>query len=39
MSAEDNELRYVREMNLNTIRLEGKMLNERLFDLADRFEF
>jgi exo-1,4-beta-D-glucosaminidase len=30
------ELRYVREMGLNTIRLEGKLDNDALFDLADR---
>ncbi|HXB55945.1 MAG TPA: glycosyl hydrolase family 2, partial [Vicinamibacteria bacterium] len=30
------ELRYVREMGLNTIRLEGKLENDALFDLADR---
>ena len=30
------EFRYVREMNLNTIRLEGKMDSDEFFDLADR---
>jgi exo-1,4-beta-D-glucosaminidase len=29
------ELRYVREMGLNTIRLEGKLEDEHFFDLAD----
>lgn len=31
------ELRYVREMGLNTIRLEGKLESEEFFDLADRY--
>ncbi len=30
-----NEFRYVRDMNLNTIRLEGKMETEEFYDLAD----
>jgi exo-1,4-beta-D-glucosaminidase len=30
------EFRYVRDMNLNTIRLEGKMDDDEFFDLADR---
>jgi len=33
---EDRELRYVREMNLNAIRLEGKMMNDHFFEAADR---
>ncbi len=33
---EDNEIRYAREMNLNTIRLEGKMMNEHFFETTDR---
>jgi exo-1,4-beta-D-glucosaminidase len=30
-----NEFRYVRDMNLNTIRLEGKMETEQFYNLAD----
>jgi exo-1,4-beta-D-glucosaminidase len=30
-----NEFRYVRDMNLNTIRLEGKMETEEFYNLAD----
>ncbi len=29
------ELRYVRDMGLNTVRLEGKLGSDKLFDLAD----
>ncbi len=32
----ENELRYARDMHLNTIRLEGKMLDDHFFDVADR---
>jgi exo-1,4-beta-D-glucosaminidase len=31
-----DEIRYVRDMGLNTIRLEGKLETEEFFDLADR---
>lgn len=31
------ELRYVREMGLNTIRLEGKLENDLFYDLADEY--
>ncbi len=31
------EFRYVKEMNLNTIRLEGKLESEEFFNLADRY--
>ena len=31
-----DEFRYVRDMGLNTIRLEGKLETEEFFDLADR---
>ena len=31
-----DQFRYVRDMGLNTIRLEGKLENEEFFDLADR---
>jgi exo-1,4-beta-D-glucosaminidase len=34
---EDWEIRYARDMNLNTIRLEGKMMNEHFFETADRY--
>ena len=30
------EMRYVRDMGLNTIRLEGKLETDEFFDLADR---
>ena len=30
------ELRYVRDLNLNAVRLEGKIENDHFFDLADR---
>ena len=33
---EENEIRYARDMHLNTIRLEGKMMNQHFFDTADR---
>ncbi len=33
----ETELRYVKEMNLNTVRLEGKMESEEFFRLADRY--
>lgn len=31
----EDQFRYVRDMNLNTIRLEGKLENDDFFDLAD----
>ena len=31
-----DEMRYVRDMGLNTIRLEGKLETEEFFDIADR---
>ena len=34
---QEDELRYVRDMNLNTIRLEGKMVNDHFFNLCDRY--
>ena len=34
---EENEIRYTRDMHLNTIRLEGKMMNQHFFDTADRY--
>ena len=34
---EENEIRYARDMHLNTIRLEGKMMNRHFFDTADRY--
>jgi exo-1,4-beta-D-glucosaminidase len=33
----DDEFRYVRDMGLNTIRLEGKLETNEFFDLADRY--
>lgn len=33
----EKQLRYVLDMNLNTIRLEGKMENPELYDLADQY--
>src|SRR5262249_2045456 len=32
----EQEMRYALDMNLNTIRLEGKIENDHFFDLADR---
>jgi exo-1,4-beta-D-glucosaminidase len=34
---QDAEFAYVRDMHLNTIRLEGKLEDERFFQLADRY--
>jgi exo-1,4-beta-D-glucosaminidase len=34
---EENEIRYVRDMHLNTIRLEGKMMNDHFFETCDRY--
>ena len=33
---EDQELRYTQEMNLNTIRLEGKLMNDHFYRACDR---
>lgn len=33
---QEAEIRYVKEMNLNTIRLEGKLEDEHFFDVCDR---
>jgi exo-1,4-beta-D-glucosaminidase len=33
----ENEFRYVRDLRLNTIRLEGKLETDEFFDLADRY--
>jgi exo-1,4-beta-D-glucosaminidase len=33
----DAQIRYVRDMGLNTIRLEGKLESEEFYDLADRY--
>ncbi|MGH9455860.1 MAG: glycoside hydrolase family 2 protein, partial [Terriglobia bacterium] len=33
---QEDELRYVRDMNLNTVRLEGKMVDDHFFNLCDR---
>ena len=32
----EQEVRYALDMNLNTIRLEGKIESDHFFDLADR---
>jgi exo-1,4-beta-D-glucosaminidase len=34
---QDAEMRYVRDMHLNAIRLEGKLEDDRFFDLADQY--
>lgn len=34
---QEDELRYVLDMHLNTLRLEGKIENEHFFDLCDRY--
>jgi exo-1,4-beta-D-glucosaminidase len=33
----EEDFRYVRGMNLNTVRLEGKLMSDQFFDLADRY--
>ena len=33
----EEQIRYTRDLNLNTIRLEGKMESEAFFDLTDRY--
>lgn len=33
----EEEIRYVKDMHLNTIRLEGKIIDNRFFDLCDRY--
>jgi exo-1,4-beta-D-glucosaminidase len=33
----EDEIRYTRDMGLNTIRLEGKLETDHFFDLADRY--
>lgn len=34
---EEDEIRYVKGMHLNTIRLEGKLMDDHFFDLCDRY--
>jgi exo-1,4-beta-D-glucosaminidase len=34
---EEEEMRYTRDMGLNAIRLEGKLVDDHLFELADRY--
>ena len=34
---EENEICYVRDMHLNTIRLEGKMMTDHFFETCDRY--
>ncbi|HEV2500252.1 MAG TPA: beta galactosidase jelly roll domain-containing protein [Terriglobia bacterium] len=33
----ETEIRYARDMNLNTIRLEGKLMNDRFYNLCDHY--
>jgi exo-1,4-beta-D-glucosaminidase len=33
----EEEIQYVKDMHLNTIRLEGKMIDKHFFDLCDRY--
>ena len=33
----DTEFRYVRDLGLNTIRLEGKLESQAFYDLADKY--
>ena len=33
----EDDFRYVRGMNLNTVRLEGKLMDDHFFRLADRY--
>jgi exo-1,4-beta-D-glucosaminidase len=34
---QEDEVRYVRDMHLNTVRLEGKIENDHFFELCDRY--
>jgi exo-1,4-beta-D-glucosaminidase len=34
---QENELKYVRDMNLNTVRLEGKIEDDHFLELCDRY--
>ena len=36
-AGQENHIRYVRDMNLNTIRLEGKLEDDAFYDLCDRY--
>jgi exo-1,4-beta-D-glucosaminidase len=36
-SWQEDHVRYVRDMNLNTIRLEGKLEDDAFFDICDRY--
>lgn len=33
----EDEIRYVRDMNLNAVRLEGKLMDRHFYDLCDRY--
>jgi len=35
-AGQENHIRYVRDMNLNTVRLEGKLEDDAFYDLCDR---
>lgn len=34
---EEDQIRYVRDLHLNTLRLEGKMMDDHFFNLCDRY--
>jgi exo-1,4-beta-D-glucosaminidase len=34
---EEDQLQYVRDMHLNTVRLEGKLMDDEFFNLCDRY--
>ncbi|HMD55190.1 MAG TPA: beta galactosidase jelly roll domain-containing protein, partial [Phycisphaerae bacterium] len=34
---QENQIRYVRDMNLNAVRLEGKLEDDAFYDLCDRY--
>ena len=34
---QENHVRYLRDLNLNTVRLEGKLEDDHFFDLCDRY--
>jgi exo-1,4-beta-D-glucosaminidase len=36
---QETEIRYARDLNLNTLRFEGKFEDQHLFDLADQYGF
>jgi exo-1,4-beta-D-glucosaminidase len=36
-ASEEAQLQYVRDMHLNTVRLEGKLMDDRFYELCDRY--